>query len=99
MLVLIGSTLVRLKWLSLKTVEGLDGAKARMISSLMICTVAPCFVYLSNRKPEPCLLGDFTNKTTTYGCLAISIALYVFTYFGVDIIPGALEAIVKKIAI
>ena len=96
--VLIAATLIRLKWLSAKTCEGLDAAKARMVSSLMICTVAPCLVYLSNRKPVPCYLGDFTNKTTSYGWLAANVGVYVVTYFGVDIIPGWLDPVVKKIA-
>ena len=98
-LLVVSTAISRVKWLGPSKVTGLDAAKARMISSAMICTVAPCLVYLSNRSPTPYYLGDFSAKTTTYGCLAANVAVVIGIYFALETLSGSFEDLARKMVV
>ena len=74
----------RLVWANSKQIDAIDGIKVRLLGSLLVCSVAPVLVYLTNRSPVPTYLGDFENKILTYVCLVAQIVVMLAAYFGVE---------------
>lgn len=89
----------RLVWKSHRIGDS-DRAKVKILSALMLSTVMPAFVYLSDRSPQPVTLGDFNSKPISYGALIVHVGLITAVYFSLERLnEGTRRDIATKMAI
>jgi len=74
----------RLVWQTQKQVQPIDSVKIKLLSTLIVCTLVPPLVYLTNRSAESVSLGNLTSKLTSYGALLAHIGITVAVYFGIE---------------